>query len=184
MPDQVSVRCLLLAVLTLVIRWAAFCAKSYEIENRLERKSTATNERYLFHGTQGASRICLSLSHHHFVFAAKHIDTIAKIGFNRDFTEVHVYGVGVYFARDAEYSQDRRYSPADASGLQRIIVAKVCVGDVIENKDQNKKPATLPRKSNGLPYETMVNNATDPSIFVATLDDQAYPEFVVTFRVG
>ena len=31
-------------------------------------------------------------------------------------------------------------------------------------------------------YDTTVNNAKNPTVFVAYHDDQAYPEYILTFR--
>lgn len=67
-----------------------------------------------------------------------------------------------------------------AATPSKLIIARVCIGEFIENQDPKATPATLPKKANGAPYETMVDSIKKPTTFVTTLEDQAYPEFIVT----
>eukprot|EP00479_Gromia_sphaerica_P015570 TRINITY_DN9945_c0_g1_i1.p1 TRINITY_DN9945_c0_g1~~TRINITY_DN9945_c0_g1_i1.p1 ORF type:complete len:218 (+),score=25.18 TRINITY_DN9945_c0_g1_i1:38-655(+) len=113
------------------------------------------NNRYLWHGTDMAT-----------------INKICDGGFLRDFTSVHVFGKGVYFARDSSYSAHQRYSPRDRKGyLGRMIYAIVLLGESTLGRSDMVRPPYKPGTQ--IEYESLVNNAADPSVFVATGDHQA-----------
>ena len=89
---------------------------SYVIHNftqilKSKKQSTSKQiERVLFHGTSQ--------------------DIIIKImqnGFNRDFNKTHVYGKGVYFAKNANYSHN--YCKVNINNQYYMLVCRVIVGD-------------------------------------------------------
>lgn len=91
-----------------------------------------------------------------------------------------LYGKGVYFAVNADYSA-RGYSPADAAGLRRLYVARVLTGRYGVGSPSLK--AAPPRGSDPTDrYDSVVDNQQKPSMFVIFHDDQAYPEYLITFN--
>lgn len=91
-----------------------------------------------------------------------------------------MFGRGVYFAVNADYSADR-YSPVDASGLKRVYVARVLTGRFTVGSSAMKAPP--PRGSDPTDcFNSLVDNQQQPSMFIIFHDDQAYPEYLITFR--
>ena len=91
-----------------------------------------------------------------------------------------VYGKGVYFARDASYSARDQYSPRDANNNKYIFLAKVLTGEFVVGNSNCVTPP--PKSGNGLTlYDSVVDNASNPSIFVIFGDAQAYPDYLITF---
>lgn len=90
------------------------------------------------------------------------------------------FGKGVYFAVNANYSAGG-YSPADSSGLKRLYVARVLTGRYTVGKSSMK--TTPPRGTDPTDcFDSLVNNQQNPSMFVIFHDDQAYPEYLITFN--
>lgn len=90
-----------------------------------------------------------------------------------------MYGKGVYFAVNAEYSA-KRFSPPDAAGLKRLYVVSVLTGRyTVGNANMISPP---PRGADPTDcYDSLVDNQQRPSMFVIFHDDQAYPQYLITF---
>ncbi|XP_078085246.1 protein mono-ADP-ribosyltransferase PARP14-like [Mustelus asterias] len=144
--------------------------QSYSVrKDAAERKNPGLNvEQILYHGT------------------TKEISNkVNKTGFNRSFCgrNATAYGKGTYFALNAWYSCDNKYSNPDADGCKyiyqaRVITAKKCRGQqgMLEPAPVNAQidPADL--------CDCAVDNETKPSIFVIFCDDGAYLEYLITFK--
>ena len=60
--------------------------------------------------------------------------------------------------------------------LCRVICGESCLGN-------STYDTQIPNKPNAHhSYETMVNSLTDPTIYVVAKDNQAYPEFLISFK--
>merc|ERR1719440_1302060 len=146
--------------------WQSFAVKRQTVLQREKDKSASTRlERvWLFHGT-----------------TEDIVPKITQQGFNRSFCgrNATMYGKGVYFARDSSYSASKAYSAPDASGVQRIFLCRVVVGEYC----QGRKDAVAPdvRAGHTL-YDTTVDNMRQPGIFVTYHDAQAYPEYLIHFK--
>eukprot|EP01084_Bolivina_argentea_P247385 413878_1 len=116
------------------------------------------NERYLFHGTTSEDTMGL----------------IQTEGFRKEFNNKAQYGMGTYFARDAKYSIN--YSACNNKGIYKIFQCKVLCGES-ELGQKCIKLTSWPKKSNGVIYDTLVNNKQNPSIFVIHENARAYPMF-------
>lgn len=90
-----------------------------------------------------------------------------------------LYGKGVYFAVNAEYSASR-YCPADASGLRRLYVARVLTGRYTLGEPSMKKTPARGGDPTDC-FDSLVDNQQQPTMFVIFHDDQAYPEYLITF---
>ena len=86
-----------------------------------------------------------------------------------------------YFAADSSYSASDTYSKPDRNGIKRMYLARVLTGTFTQGKAGLRVPPEQPGKHNVL-YDTVVNNVTNPKIFVVFNDCQAYPEYLVTFK--
>ena len=66
------------------------------------------------------------------------------------------------------------------SGYRYMYLAKVLVGEYTEGSSGLKAP---PKKGTGTAlYDSVVNNVSNPSIFVVFPDNHAYPEYLICFR--
>jgi len=144
-----------------VRRWKGY-AFNREIFVESQTSLPRVYERHLWHGT-----------------AKENVHKIAVQGFLRQFGERQAYGDGVYFAVDSSYSISKRYSVPDTHGVKRMFLARVLTGEYHGGYQGLKLPHTKP--GTNAPYESVVDNARNPSMFVLFGDDQAYPEFLVTF---
>lgn len=145
-----------------VFLWQAYALCEQRI--RAKNGAAAVGVRKLYHGT-----------------AAKTCDAIESNGFDRSYANITAYGVGVYFAVNASYSAHPRYSPPDGSGHRRMYVARVLTGRYTRGDPSMKfTPCRSPTDSADC-YDSLVDNLQTPSMFVIFHDDQAYPEYLITF---
>lgn len=121
-------------------------------------------EKFLYHGT-----------------SAQSCTLIERDRFDRSYAGEHaaMYGKGVYFAVNANYSADR-YSQPDASGLKRLYVARVLTGRHTVGMRTMKAPPLRGSDPTDR-FDSLVNDQQQPSMFVIFHDDQAYPEYLITF---
>uniref|UniRef100_H2ZUR6 Poly [ADP-ribose] polymerase n=1 Tax=Latimeria chalumnae TaxID=7897 RepID=H2ZUR6_LATCH len=147
-----------------------FLFRSYKVRKNLMSKKNGVagaNEKILFHGTAGDA--CSSINRH---------------GFNRSFAGQNGvnYGYGVYFALKAKYSANNKYSKPDAAGHRYIYQAKVLAGMFTEGKKGMKVPPARSTKDATDLYDSVVDSISNPEMFVIFHDDQAYPEYLITFK--
>jgi len=91
------------------------------------------------------------------------------------------YGHGTYFAVNANYSASPAYSRPAADGTQVIFVARVLTGVYTPGRSDMKVP---PPRNSQQPhdlYDSVVDRMGNPSMFVVFHDDQAYPDYLITF---
>ena len=95
-----------------------------------------------------------------------------------------VYGAGVYFARDASYSARGTYSPTDrSSGHRYMYLARVLTGEFAKGDGSMLVPPPKdPQKDPYLLFDSVVNDLSNPEIFVIFFDSQFYPEHLITFN--
>ena len=157
--------------------WKAYQVKRQSVlarENTLSAASCTTpypesryTKKWLFHGTDEQT-------------APK----IIQQGFNRSFCgkNATLYGRGVYFARDASYSAQALYSKPNAAGEQRIFMCRVVAGEYCSGRVNGVAPEERPGLQHLLYDSTVDRLDGPPGIYVTYHDDQAYPEYLVTFR--
>jgi len=91
-----------------------------------------------------------------------------------------MYGQGVYFAVDFDYSAHGTYSPADSNGIKYVFQCRVLTGQFVDGSSGMKEPPQRP--GTRFRYDSVTNSVNDPKIFVIFKDTQAYPEYVISFR--
>ena len=99
-----------------------------------------------------------------------------------------MYGKGVYFARDASYSAYPTYSVPDSQGQQYIMACKVVVGEYCPGTRDALTPDIRDATTQSL-YDSTVgllrdDTMSNPSIYVTYHDAQAYPEYLIKFRLS
>ncbi|XP_017810696.1 protein mono-ADP-ribosyltransferase PARP15 isoform X3 [Papio anubis] len=147
----------------------AFLWQSYQVKKRqMDIKNDDTNnERLLFHGTDADS-----------------VTYVNQHGFNRSYAGKNAvfYGKGIYFAVDASYSANDTYSKPDSNGRKHMYVVRVLTGVFTKG---HAGLVTPPPKNPPNPtdlFDSVTDNTQSPKLFVIFFDNQAYPEYLITFR--
>ena len=125
--------------------------------------------RLLFHGTSAVEAIVNSVDGHGFLPLLAGTSTGA------------IWGNGTYFARDAKYSDDYARS-LGGSGQKQMLLVDVLVGRFAQGKEGMKVCPLLPGAEFAR-YNSLVDRPTDPSIFVVQHSNQAYPAYLITYRL-
>uniref|UniRef100_A0A915I217 Poly [ADP-ribose] polymerase n=1 Tax=Romanomermis culicivorax TaxID=13658 RepID=A0A915I217_ROMCU len=132
--------------------------KQYVLAKREVEKVVAANlpsERFLFHGT-----------------APDRVTSICDGCFDRSMSGVNgvTYGQGSYFHKDFSYSI--RYGKTVF--YCNVLTGNYCLGD------QNMKTAPEYDPTKKIRYDSTVDKAKNPSIFVVYSDNHAYPSYLIT----
>ena len=110
------------------------------------------------------------------------VKAICQQGFDWRLSGVHgtACGKGSYFAVHASTS-DGFAAKSGTSGHQMMFLSKVIVGlYVVGNSSTVRPPPRDPSKPYNL-YHSCVDNQSNPSMFVVFENDQAYPEFLISY---
>ncbi|XP_077985210.1 protein mono-ADP-ribosyltransferase PARP14-like [Glandiceps talaboti] len=139
--------------------------KKQTIEHK--SKSGINTERSLYHGT--SKDVCKVINAH---------------GFNRSYAGKHAaaYGNGCYFAVNANYSAQDRYSPRDDNDVKYIYQCRVLTGEYTRGKSGMIVPPSKYQNDPTNCYDSVVDNVTNPTIFVIFHDAMAYPEYLISFK--
>lgn len=91
-----------------------------------------------------------------------------------------MYGNGTYFAVDPVYS-GQSYATPNAKGHKRMYLARVLVGEfTLGKRGLITPPSKGPGKDTDL-YDSVTDNLANPTMFVVFGDNDAYPEYLITF---
>lgn len=93
-----------------------------------------------------------------------------------------VYGHGTYFAVNASYSAKPTYSEPAADGSRLMFVARVLTGIYTVGQSHMKVP---PPRSDLQPHDlcdSVVDDVDKPTMYVVFHDNQAYPDYLITFK--
>lgn len=117
------------------------------------------------------------------VFHGTSEDSVKKInseGFHKRFSGMHgaLYGKGVYFARDL-YLSCLHYSPPNSRQIKFVYIVKALVGKYTAG---NETMQSLPINSNGLRFDSAVDNPQNPEIFVIFEESHVYPEYILHIK--
>lgn len=116
------------------------------------------------------------------------IVSINAKGFNRSYSGLSngaVYGDGVYFAVKA--STSLKYAVPDENGRSYVYYCNVMTGSFTNGRSGLKYPPYKDNKenksgSNTDTFDSVVDNVSSPSMFVIFRDNQALPEYLITFQ--
>ncbi|KAK3085052.1 hypothetical protein FSP39_023555 [Pinctada imbricata] len=144
--------------------------RSFEIKkNEFQRIYTSREPvKQLWHGT-----------------TANTIQQINRRGFNRNFCGKNAtsYGEGVYFAKSSSYSIKDKYSVPDENGYKYVYLCDVLVGKYTKGSKGLRDPPAIDERHQHIRYDSVVDREQDPSLFVIFHDTQAYPKYLIKFRV-
>ncbi|XP_012331628.1 protein mono-ADP-ribosyltransferase PARP15 isoform X2 [Aotus nancymaae] len=143
--------------------------KSYQVKKKHMdiKNGHMNNERLLFHGTDADS-----------------MPHVNQHGFNRSYAGKNAvaYGKGTYFAVDASYSAKDTYSRPDNNGRKYMYVVRVLTGVYTQGRAELVTPPPKnPHSATDL-FDSVTDNTLYPRLFVVFFDNQAYPEYLITFR--
>ncbi|XP_018409097.1 PREDICTED: poly [ADP-ribose] polymerase 15-like [Nanorana parkeri] len=137
-------------------------------KQEVERKNpNQQNVRLLYHGT--------------------YVDSIKNIneeGFNRSYCSVTAYGKGSYFAVNSEYSSRDIYSKPDKDGKKYIYQATVVTGKHCKGTPEMREPPYIGSDPDAGRYNSVTDDVNNPSMFVVFYDNYAYPDYLITFKLG
>ncbi|XP_036600120.1 protein mono-ADP-ribosyltransferase PARP14-like [Trichosurus vulpecula] len=144
--------------------WNLYKTRKIFMDDQNKHKN---NERCLFHGTDTDS-----VSH------------VNSQGFNRSYAgkNATLWGKGTYFAVDALYSAEDTYSKPDINGRKHMYYVRVLTGDYTLGNPSFIVPPTKITQDAYVLYDSVTDNTTNPSLFVIFSDNQAYPEYLITFK--
>ena len=91
-----------------------------------------------------------------------------------------MFGNGVYFASTASYSMN--YAVQDSSSVRRMYLARVVVGFFAQGSKGLRVPPPLHPDVPEVLFDSVVDNVSNPRIFVVFRDFQCYPEYLITFK--
>ncbi|KAE8279188.1 Poly [ADP-ribose] polymerase 14 [Larimichthys crocea] len=141
----------------------------YEVQKKhisdKNKQEGGAGEKLLYHGT-----------------TKDNCDSIMKTGFNRSFAgqNATAYGLGTYFAVNASYSAN--YSRPAFDGTQVMFVARVLTGLYAQGQSNMKVPPPRNGLQSNDRYDSVVDNMSNPNMYVVFHDNQAYPDYLITFK--
>ncbi|XP_078489839.1 protein mono-ADP-ribosyltransferase PARP15-like [Ciona intestinalis] len=121
------------------------------------------------------------------LFHGTRFDVAEKIyvqGFDRNFAGANatVYGKGVYFAVDATYSSGYAKPDPNNSNHCKMFLADVVTGEYCTGSANIiAPPARQSALSKSELYDSVVDNSSNPTIFVVFKDASAYPKYLLTY---
>lgn len=141
--------------------WRALQNKIKELEV-LYKDPTKVDVRQLFHGT--SSNVVASICAENFDWRL-HGTSAGQ-----------AYGRGTYFGTNAGVSYG--YCRADSKNFKYMFVARVAIGSKTVGNSSMVRPPINPATS--MPYDSTVDNLTNPSMVVKYSTQEYYPEYLLT----
>uniref|UniRef100_A0A3Q1AGR2 Poly [ADP-ribose] polymerase n=1 Tax=Amphiprion ocellaris TaxID=80972 RepID=A0A3Q1AGR2_AMPOC len=110
-------------------------------------------------------------------------ESIKKNGFDRGFSGKNAtsFGQGTYFAVKASYSARSTYSQIADDGSQAVFVARVLTGFYTQGNSSMRVPPRRDSYQSHDYYDSVVDRIDNPSMYVVFHDNQAYPDYLITF---
>lgn len=90
------------------------------------------------------------------------------------------YGNGTYFAVKASYSV--YYAKPAVDGSHQMFVARVLTGIYTQGQSGLDVPPVRDSQRLHDRFDSVVNRVDHPSMYVVFHDDQAYPDYLITFK--
>ena len=144
------------------------------VKSQLEKAGVAiqggVHTRWLFHGT-----------------SKEVLDDIVEEGaqgFQPLLNEKHIWGQGIYFARDSAYSWHSGWCNdcIDKDGHKMIIMCLVSTGIPLVGEEEFKNmPKIHEDMRPRMRYHSFIDCPSNPEIFVVQKNDQVYPAYVIHF---
>ncbi|TNV82397.1 hypothetical protein FGO68_gene16353 [Halteria grandinella] len=146
--------------------WGLFNAELKHIQLKHGSKDAA-NVRYLFHGTRSTPPAAIYES---------------EQGFNTQYARAGVWGRANYFARNASYSHDYKYTLPD--GTFQMLSAMVIIGNTIKmSSDPTLIEAPFIEGSTQIRYDSVQGFIGGSNVFMVYSNVKAYPEYLITYKL-
>jgi len=137
----------------------------------LTRKSLADkykgdpNEKMLFHGAR----------------VRANMDAITNFGFDMRVAATGLYGVGIYFAVNASYS-DSGYVFQNTDKSKEMFICRVTCGKHVPgNSALRRPPPKDPKVPTGELYDSVTDTGKTPIMHIVFNNAQAYPEYILKY---
>ena len=144
---------------------AKYAWRQYQLmKNMMDQRNDRTpgaNERTLWHGAPHAT-----------------VPQIIQNGYNRSFSSVASFGHGVYFAKNASYSANPRYSVPTSDGTQSMFLTRVLVGRTERGYRGRRQPQVVPGTEDR--FDCLVDDVDGPQIFVSCHNDNQVRTLLMT----
>ena len=88
----------------------------------------------------------------------------------------------MFFALKASFAARYAYSQPDRYGFRYMYLTKVLVGEYTVGRQGLLAPPAKNAYNPFHTYDTVVDNITNPGIFVVFHDSQCYAEYLITFK--
>uniref|UniRef100_A0A672GIA1 Poly [ADP-ribose] polymerase n=1 Tax=Salarias fasciatus TaxID=181472 RepID=A0A672GIA1_SALFA len=145
--------------------------RGYEVQKKhiseKNKQEGGAREKLLYHGTTKDS-----------------CNSITETGFNRRFCGQNgtAYGAGVYFAVNASYSANPRYSKPAADNSQVMFVARVLTGIYTQGNSSMNVPPPRDSQRPHDRFDSVVDKVDNPQMYIVFHDNQSYPDYLITFK--
>ncbi|XP_053407521.1 protein mono-ADP-ribosyltransferase PARP14-like [Mercenaria mercenaria] len=145
--------------------YTQYAAKRKEMN--VNNPNKKDNEKMLWHGTADYA-----------------VQSINSHGFNRSYCgkNATAIGQGVYFAVNANYSDQGTYTPPGSDGNKRMYRCLVLTGKYCNGTSDMRVPPAIDKSKPHILYDSVTNNTGSPAMYVVFNDTQAYPEHLITYR--
>ena len=144
-----------------VMLWQNYCNEKEQV-SRWNGKPA--RELRLFHGTSSASPDCIYAS---------------QTGFDMRFCRSGLWGIAVYFAQNAAYSDSYSYQ----NGPHRqFFLASVIVGDAYQCSTDGSLRMPPLKTGTTTRYDSVTGNTGGSDVFMIYSNGRAYPEYLITYQ--
>jgi hypothetical protein len=147
--------------------WEKYCFHKHI----LERKNNGNaNEKRLFHGTRGTPPPTIYTD---------------EAGFDMRFSGNGMWGIAIYFAQNASYSNG--YSSSTSDGYKQMFMPSVLVGDCIHimpnNGSLRKPPSKTTNNGISIFYDAVSGDTGGSTVYMIYENGRAYPDYLITYKV-
>jgi hypothetical protein len=145
--------------------WQFYAMMRQYVANQPGNEKVQANEKVLFHGCR----------------VRANMDAITEFGFDMRVAASGMYGVGIYFAVNAQYS-DNGYVLQNKDKSREMFLCRVTCGSHANGAGSMRRPP--PRdssKPNGQLYDSVTNTGSPTIMHIVFNNTQAYPEYVLHY---
>ena len=137
---------------------------------RMNRKNDGDiNEKMLFHGTSDTPPSSIYQD---------------EEGFDMRYSNAGLWGIGIYFAVNASYSD--KYAHSLPNGMKQMFLAKVLTGNSKElpSRRDLRLPPVKEKSLKGvvIRYDTVKGHIKGSDVYITYLNDKAYPYYLITYK--
>ena len=118
------------------------------------------------------------------IYGSENSKSRGEVGFDMRYSNQGMWGVGIYFAENASYSNGYAYDNRD--GSKSFFYAKVAIGQSVPLPSDNKlRVPPLKSTTNGKleeSYDSIQGYTGNSNIFIIYENSRAYPQYLITYK--